>query len=123
MRTMSMMVIVVMFTLFGCTTTEKTSHLKLTKSEIKELCSRDNVTVSDSLRQRLIEGSDELKLTPEEMIVLKSTGKVILCGECGYILDSLQFKKHQKEEAQEDANSQGFIKGSLRERIVGPYTD
>ena len=123
MRTMSIMGLLVLFALFGCTTTVKTSKLKLTKSEIRELCSRDNVTLSDSLRQRLIEDGDELRLTPEEMIVLKSTGKVILCGECGYILDSLQFKKHKKEEAQEDANSQGFIKGSLRERILGPYTD
>jgi len=107
----------------GCATTEKSSKLKLTKSELQELCSQKNVTLSDSLRQRLLENGEELKLTPEEMQVLKATGKVILCGKCGYILDSLDYKNHKDNLINKPLDEQGFIKGSLRDRIIGPYVD
>ena len=114
---------VVLLTLFGCKSTGKVSHLQLTKSEIRELCSRDNVTLSESLRKRLLDDCKELCLTPEEMKVLKSTGKVILCGKCGYILDSKEFKQHEDGKINKKRDSKGFIKGSLRDRIVGPHVD
>ncbi len=123
MKTVSILAAAMMFLLSGCLTTKKDTHLQLTQSEINELCSKQNITLSDSLRNRLIEGSQELKLTPEELRVLKSTGKVILCGKCGFILDSLEFKNHEDEKMSQEVNSHGFVKGSLRDRIIGPYTD
>ena len=123
MRVISILAVAVLLTLFGCKATQKTSHLQLTKSEIRELCSKDNITLSDSLRKRLLDDCKELCLTPEEMKVLKSTGKVILCGECGYILDSKEFKQHEDGKINKKRDSKGFIKGSLRDRIVGPHVD
>jgi len=123
MKILGILSIVMFFALCGCVTPGKKSNLSLTPNEIKELCSKENIEISDSLRQRLIKNSKELKLTPEEMQVLKATGKVILCGKCGHILNSLEFKKHKDENLKGDLDSQGFIKGSLRDRIIGPYID
>jgi hypothetical protein len=107
----------------GCATAPKKSNLKLTKSELRALCSKENFALSDSLKQRLLENGEELKLTPEEMQVLKATGKVILCGKCGFILDSLEYKKRKGKPITEPLDKQGFIKGSLRDRMLGPYID
>ena len=123
MRVISIVGMVMALGLFGCETTRKKSHLQLTQSEIRELSSKKNVTLSDSLRQRLIEGSQELHLTPEEMMVLKSTGKVILCGKCGYILNSRQFKDHNDGKIHGERDSMGFVKGSLRDRIFEMHID
>ncbi len=123
MKTGTILSLILMFVLSGCVTTKKHKNLQLTKSEIRELCSAENLTLSDSLRARLVADSNELRLTPEELRVLKSTGKVILCGKCGYILDSLEFKKHNDNNMSHDVDSQGFVKGSLRDRIIGPYID
>lgn len=107
----------------GCETTRQTSHFRLTQSEIRELSSKNNVTLSDSLRQRLIAGTKELRLTPEEMMVLRSTGKVILCGKCGYILNSKKFKEHNAGNTHGERDSMGFVKGSLRDRIFAISID
>ena len=91
----------------------------LSAEEIQALRSKDSVVLSDELKRRLIASSNQLKLTPEEMQVLKKTGKVILCGRCGYILGE---KKYNEAKARGRVISidkkTGFAKDSLRERII-----
>ena len=77
----------------GCATTQ--GNFQLSEEEITILSSKENITLSKVLVQRLVENSNELKLTPEELEVLKTTGKVVLCGKCGYILDSPERKKYK----------------------------
>ena len=99
-----------------------TTKCKLTESEIKELCSKRNVALSDSLRQRLIADSKELHLTDEELQILKATGKVILCGKCGYLLNSLKYKQHKQQLNEQHVNTKtGFQPDSLRHRIILTY--
>ena len=123
MRRIVVVGMVVLLGMFGCETTRQGSHLRLSRAEKKALRSKENVTLSDSLRDRLIEDSQELRLTPEEMMVLRSTGKVILCGKCGYILNSKKFKRHNDEDIHAARDSMGFVKGSLRDRILEMHID
>ena len=125
MKHLHILIMALLVTLTACTSS-RPQKVQLTKAEIKEFCSQQNLTLSDSLRHRLIADSKELHLTPEEMQVLKSTGKVVLCGKCGYILDSLKFKKHEQEEQemkQHTRTKDGFKKDSLRQRIIFTYTN
>jgi len=123
MKTILAALFVMVVVLSGCATAGKTSKLKLSKSELQQLCSKENVTLSDSLKQRLLENGDELKLTPQEMQVLKATGKVILCGRCGYIIDSLEYKEQKGKPVTKPLDEHGFVKGSLRDRLIGPFVD
>jgi hypothetical protein len=123
MKGMLLAMLSVVVLLSGCATAKKTSKLNLTKSELKQLCSKGNFTLSDSLKKRLLENGDELKLTPEEMQVLKATGKVILCGRCGYIIDSLEYKEQKGKPVTKPLDKHGFVKGSLRDRLIGPFVD
>jgi len=123
MRAMLLALFSVVVLLVGCATGEKTSQFKLTKNELQELCAKKNVTLSDSLKKRLLENGDELKLTPQEMQVLKATGKVILCGRCGYIIDSLEYKEQKGKPVTKPLDKHGFVKGSLRDRLIGPFVD
>ena len=123
MKHLHILIMVLLVTLTACTS-GRPQKLQLSKAEIKELCSKQNLTLSDSLRNRLIADSQELQLTPEEIQVLKSTGKVILCGKCGYMLDSLKFKEHEEKELkQHTGTTGGFQKDSIRQRIIFTYTE
>jgi succinate dehydrogenase/fumarate reductase-like Fe-S protein len=97
---------------------EKKGPLGLSQEEMKALFSKDNVELSDSLKQRIISKSKQLKLTPEEMQVLKSTGKVILCGKCGYLLNEKKFQEFEKGKVINVDKNTGFAADSLRERII-----
>jgi len=109
--------------IMGCAVPEKTKCIKLTDDELAHLKAKENVELSESLKKRLLANSKELKLTPEEMEVLKHTGKVILCGKCGYILNSTKYKEAQKKAPSElkDEDHSGFVDDSIRDRIIGPY--
>ena len=100
-------------------TTIKKGAIELSKEELQALCSKDNVELSDDLKNRLLSNSSQLKLTPEEMQVLKSTGKVILCGKCGYLLQEKKYKDFEAKGTviNVDKNT-GFAKDSIRERII-----
>lgn len=104
----------------GCATTQ--GKITLSKDEIKVLSSKENITLSKELVQRLLENSNELKLTPQEIKVLKKTGKVVLCGDCGYILNSPEWKEFKAKPKKYDTPT-GFADDSIRHRILGPYTD
>jgi hypothetical protein len=95
-------------------------NLELSQDEINALCSKNNVELSDDLKNRLLKNSDELKLTPEEMQVLKSTGKVVFCGKCGYLLGEQKYKDFEANKGQviNVDKETGFAKDSLRERII-----
>ena len=110
-----------MLSLVGCATQK--GHLKLTPEEIAQLKAKENVTLTESLRKRLINDSQELHLTPEEQEVLKRTGKVILCGKCGHLLDTPSFKKWEKEHGAEYKKGDDFVPNSLRNRILEISTD
>ena len=106
-----------LFTIAGCATSSR--KLNLCQQELDELKSKNNITLSDSLKQRLIENSNELRLTPEEMQVLKATGKVILCGECGYILNTLKYKEYEAKNKSPNVGAKTeFEKDSIRSRII-----
>lgn len=108
----------------ACQSTIPQPKQKLSQTEIKEICSKHNLVISDALKKRLIADSKELKLTPEELQVLKSTGKVILCGKCGYILNSLKEKEYKTEKIKQHTGTKtGFRKDSLRQRIIMTYTN
>jgi hypothetical protein len=98
-------------------------HLKLTPEEIAQLSSKENMTLSESLRKRLINDSQELHLTPEEQEVLRRTGKVILCGKCGHLLDTPSYKKWEKEHGKDYKPEDKFVPNSLRSRILEISTD
>jgi len=97
---------------------EKKGPLGLSKDEMRALFSKDNVELSDSLKKRIMANSQQLQLTPEEMQVLKSTGKVILCGKCGYLLQEKKFKEFEKGKVINVDKNTGFAVDSLRERII-----
>jgi len=97
---------------------EKKGALGLSQDEVKALFSKNNVELSDSLKNRIMEKHEQLKLTPEEMQVLKSTGKVILCGKCGYLLNEKKFKEFEKGKVMNVDADTGFAADSLRERII-----
>ena len=99
------------------------SHLKLSSDEYESLKCKKNCTLSLSLRKRLINNSEELKLTPQEMEVLKRTGKVILCGKCGHLLGTDKYKKWESEHASEYKPGDDFVPNSLRDRILKITTD
>ena len=90
----------------------------LSDDEIKALRSQDSVLLTDDLKQRLLQNKNQLKLTPEEMQVLKATGKVILCGKCGYLLNEKKFQEFEKGRVISIDKDTGFAKDSLRERII-----
>ena len=124
MKNLSILTMILFLGLTACTSTMPQPKAKLTEAEIKELCSKRNCVLSDSLRKRLLADSKELKLTPEEMQVLKSTGRVVLCGKCGYILNSLKYKEHEvKELKQHTGTKTGFKEDSIRKRIIFTYTN
>ena len=123
MKHLNILIMVLLVTLTACTST-RPQKVQLTKAEIKELCSRENCILSDELRQRMITDSKELQLTPEEVQVLNSTGKVILCGKCGYILNSLKYKEYESHEMkQHTGTKKGFKEDSIRQRIIKTYTN
>jgi uncharacterized CHY-type Zn-finger protein len=64
-------------------------------------------------------------LTPEEKQVLKSTGKVILCGRCGYILNSPEYKKFEANGEKKDNfdPETGFASDSIRARLLKQTMD
>ncbi len=97
---------------------EKKGPLGLSEDEIQALRSKKNVELTDDLKRRLLTSSN-LKLTPEEMQVLKSTGKVVLCGKCGYLLKEKKFKEFENKGKviNVDKNT-GFAHDSLRERVI-----
>ena len=129
---MILMASVVMLVVAGCnsscpatcapkppmTDTEKKGALGLSQDEIRALFSKDNVELSDSLKQRIMSNSKQLQLTPEEMQVLKTTGKVVLCGKCGYLLQEKKFKEFEKGKVINVDKNTGFAADSLRERII-----
>ncbi len=121
MLTLIMAVIIVGST--GCNSAKKTPTIKLSDEELKQLCAAQDCELSRGLKDRLIANSKELKLTEEEMEVLKSTGKVVLCGKCGYILNSKKYKEAQKKGKDKivDKDHSGFADDSIRDRILGPY--
>ena len=123
MRIVTIIGMIILLGICGCKTIRQESGLHLTKAEIRELSSKENITLSDSLRRRLIADSDELRLTAEEMMVLKYTGKVILCGKCGHILNSKQFKQHKDKVLESKTDSNGFVEDSLRSRILEMHID
>jgi hypothetical protein len=102
---------------------EKKGPLGLSKDEMRALFSKDNVELSDSLKQRIMANSQQLQLTPEEMQVLKSTGKVILCGKCGYLLQEKKFKEFEKGKVINVDKNTGFAVDSLRERIIKKHLE
>ena len=100
-------------------TTIKKGAIELSQDELRALCSKNNVELSDDLKNRLLSNSSQLKLTPEEMQVLKSTGKVILCGKCGYLLNEKKYKNFETKGTVINIDKEtGFAKDSLRERII-----
>ena len=118
----------------GCTSDEisklkEKKHLVICKcGEIKnssKCC--DNSIPSDekggfhdeSLRDKLLENSQELNLTPKEKALLRKSNTVILCGDCGHIKG---MKECCKKDAKIDTDT-GFAANSIRNRILGPYTD
>jgi len=122
-RLMLLMMVLLFAGVTGCETT-KSSHFSLTPEEKALLASKESVELPDNLRDRLISHSKELRLTPEEMEVLKTTGKVILCGKCGYILNTLKYKQFEAGKVQPNIDPKtGFAKDSIRERILGFGTD
>jgi hypothetical protein len=118
---MTLMTALMITIITGCAVTDTAAKVKLSDKELSHLRSKENFEINPELKKRLIEHSKELKLTPEEMMVLKSTGKVILCGKCGYILDSKKYKSAKKAGKIEDKDHSGFADNSLRDRILGPY--
>ena len=90
----------------------------LSDAELQALRSKDNVMLSDELKKRLLANHNQLKLTPEEMQVLKTTGKVILCGKCGYMLNEKKYKEFERGRVINLDKNTGFAKDSLRERII-----
>ena len=98
-------------------------HFQLTAKERAELESRKSCTLSDALRKRLINDCQELKLTPEELQVLKMTGKVILCGKCGHLLGTDKHKEWKAAHKNDEKPSDDFVPNSLRERILDITTD
>jgi hypothetical protein len=120
---MTLVMVLLLAGITGCAVPEKKDVLKLSDEELAHLKAKENVVLSPDLKKRLVAHSKELKLTPEEMEVLKHTGKVILCGKCGYILNSTKYKEAQKKPKSElkDEDHSGFIDDSIRDRILGPY--
>ena len=90
----------------------------LSSAEMQALRSKDNVLLSDELKKRLLANKNQLKLTPEEMQVLKATGKVIFCGKCGYLLNEKKYQEFERGRVIETDKKTGFAKDSLRERII-----
>jgi len=97
---------------------QKEGTIGLSQDEIQALRSKNNVLLTDQLKQRLLANKNELKLTPEEMQVLKRTGKVILCGKCGYLLSERKYKEFERGKVINLDKKTGFAPDSLRERII-----
>ena len=97
---------------------EKKGPIGLSEDEIQALRSKNNVVLSDELKARLLASKNQLKLTPEEMQVLKRTGKVVLCGKCGYLLQEKKFQEFEKGKVISTDKKTGFANDSLRERII-----
>jgi hypothetical protein len=108
--------------LAGCWTTGSKKGTFLTDDEIAALKTKQPCVLSPALRRKMLEHGEELHLTPEEQQVLKSTGKVILCGRCGYIINSLKYKRFEKNGGKRenfDSDTE-FAKDSLRNRLLKP---
>jgi hypothetical protein len=118
---LQLLVVIIALSFIGCATTHH--KLKLTPEEIAILKSKQNVPLSNSLRKRLINDSNELKLTKEEKEVLRRTGKVILCGKCGHLLGTKSYSKWAKEHETSYKPTDKFVPNSLRTRILQLTTD
>ncbi len=120
---LTLMMALVLVGITACNATKKSPIVKLSDAELKQLCSKGNCEISENLKKRLILHSKELKLTPQEMLVLKKTGKVILCGDCGYLLNSDKYNESKKSNHAniQDEDNDGFADDSIRNRIIGPY--
>lgn len=111
--------------LMGCSTrAPKTTDLQLSVQEQKDLKEQKRFEISDELRKRIIANSKELKLTPEEMLVFKKTGKIVLCGKCGYILNSLKYKAYESGKIKPETDEKtGFPQDSIRDRMIRTFTN
>ncbi len=72
-----------------------------------------------SFRDKLLVNANALNLTSEEKAALRKKKTVIFCGDCGHI-------KGMKDCCKKGAKineSTGFAEASIRNRILGPYTD
>ena len=108
----------------GCLTTSNGNELGLTDEEIAMLRAKKPCVLSSELRRKILDHGEELQLTPEERQVLKSTGKVVLCGKCGYILNSSKYKKFEKSSNKVEMDpTTGFAKDSIRERLLEATLD
>ena len=108
----------------GCLTTSSGNKLGLTDEEIAMLKAKKPCVLSTNLRHRLLDHAEELELTPEERQVLESTGKVVLCGRCGYILNSMKYKKFEKDSNNVEMDPEtGFAKDSIRKRLLKATMD
>jgi len=122
MKYLNTLILLLLISLTACTTAKQDLKSKLTQKEIQELCSKKSITLSDSLRQRLLADKEQLKLTPTELQVLRKTGKVILCGDCGYILNSLKMKEYKNKTQKENLHMpKKFQPDSLRKRVILTY--
>jgi len=109
----------------GCWTTGSKKGTFLTDEEIAALKTKRPCVLSPELRRKMLEHGEELHLTPEEKQVLKSTGKVILCGRCGYILNSPEYKKFEANGEKKDNfdPETGFASDSIRARLLKQTMD
>lgn len=122
MKYLNTLILLLLISLTACTTAKPEPHSKLTKKEIQDLCSKQSMTLSDSLRHRLLADKEQLHLTPEELQVLRKTGKVVLCGKCGYVLNSLRMKEHAKQSKDKNLHMPNKLQtDSLRKRIILTY--
>ena len=122
---MTLMMALLIIGITACTSTKQKDVLNLTDEELQQLCAKKPCELSEDLKRRVVAHSKELKLTPEEMQVFKATGKIILCGKCGYIINSKKFKEANRPDApkMKDENNDGFADDSIRDRILGPYVN
>jgi len=125
LRMMAVALVVVSLGMAGCFTTSNDKGTFLTNDEISALKCKKPCTLSPELRRKMLEHGKELHLTPEERQVLQSTGRVILCGKCGYILNSAKYKKFEKSGEKRDnfAPETGFAKDSIRHRVLRQTMD
>ena len=126
---------VAILSFIGCSSKKKTQdspektakvnkpQFKLTSKERAELKCRKRCTLSEALRKRLINDCQELKLTPEELEVLKRTGKVVLCGKCGHLLGTDKHKEWKAAHENDKKTADDFVPNSLRDRILDITTD
>ncbi len=122
-RFLAVLLLLGLFCAEGCLTTSGDENITLSKDEIAMLRAKKPCVLSADLRRRLLDHAKELELTPEERRVLESTGKVVLCGKCGYILNSLKYKRFKENNKADIDPETGFAKDSIRERLLKATMD